>query len=378
MPAAASTAEGNVLKVVIAGGGTGGHVYPGLAIADEIRKLRSNAAIVFVGTRHRIEARVVPARGYPLETIWISGFRRGWSFSLLLFPLKLGVALMQSWILLRRIRPHVVIGTGGYVCGPVVYIATVLHIPTLIQEQNSYPGVTTRLLSPRVNQVHVAFEAARRFLRRTDNVSVTGNPARFSAGELSREVAARSMSIESRKPTLLILGGSQGSVAINSAVLEVLRGIIYSGAQIIWQTGERDYPRIAALKDVREAVERGSIRVVPFIEQMEYAYAACDLVLARAGATTLAELTILGKPSVLIPLPTAAADHQTENAKSMEAAGAAIMIPEREAGVRLLSVLQRLLGEPAALRSMGEVARGLGRPEAARILAQSVLNLAGQ
>ena len=376
MTPASIPAEGGVLTVVIAGGGTGGHLYPGLALADEIRKVVPGTKVVFVGTRGRIDERVVPARGYRLETIWISGFRRAFSLSLLLFPVKVAVALVQSGWLLRRIRPQVVVGTGGYVCGPVVFCATLMGIPTLLQEQNSYPGVTTRLLSPRVDQVHISFDATRRFLRRADNVSLTGNPTRFTGGQASREEAARFMAIDSRKPTLLVLGGSQGSVAVNSIVAAALRGIIDAGVQVIWQTGERDYPRISAVPGVREAMDRGGVRVFPFIERMELAYATCDLVLARAGATTLAELTILGKPSVLIPLPSAAADHQTENARAMEAAGAAVMVPERDAHDRLLPVLQRLFGEPATLHSMAEKARGLGRPDAARVLAHCVVNLA--
>jgi UDP-N-acetylglucosamine--N-acetylmuramyl-(pentapeptide) pyrophosphoryl-undecaprenol N-acetylglucosamine transferase len=374
----ASAAGGDSIRIVIAGGGTGGHLYPGLAIADEVRSLRPDAVIVFVGTRGHIEERVVPASGYPFETISISGIRRAVSVALVLFPFKLGVALVQSWFLLRRLRPDVVVGTGGYVCGPVVFVASLLGIRTLIQEQNSYPGVTTRLLARRADEVHITFEETRKFLKRHDRVFVSGNPTRRSLESCSRQEATKIFAIDGNKKTLCVVGGSQGSVAINNAVLGILGDLLNAGIQVLWQTGKRDYARISSLNEIRDAVAIGSVRVHPYIDQMGQAYAACDLVLARAGATTLAEVTRLGKPSVLVPLPTAAADHQTENARSMEAANAAVMVPERETGQHLLAVLKDLFGHPDRLQVLAEGARRLGKPDAASTLANAVLRLAGK
>ena len=378
MHAEPQAARGSALRIVIAGGGTGGHVYPGLAIADELRRMEPDATIVFVGSRGHIEERIVPASGYVLRTIWISGFRRALTLATLLFPVKLAVALVQSFVLLRTVRPNIAVGTGGYVCGPVLYAATVLGIPTLIQEQNSYPGVTTRILAPQVDQVHITFDSTRRFLKRADNVRLSGNPTRSSLGAASRTEAAGFFGIDPLRKTLLVFGGSQGAVGINSAVLIALPGILATGAQMIWQTGERDYERITGNAEVRDATGRGVLRIHRYLEKMGEAYAASDLVLCRAGATTLAELTCVGKPSVLIPLPTAAANHQTANARSMEEAGASVMVPESEAENRLLTVLTMLLNDPVRRHEMGEKAQKLGRPDAAHVLASAVIELANR
>jgi len=376
MPAAADPRGPGELGFVFAGGGTGGHLYPAIAIADEIRKLRPEARIVFIGTRGRIEERVVPASGYPLKTIWISGFRRAFSFGTVLFPVKLVVALVQSFLLLRRIRPRVVVGTGGYVCGPVLYVASLLGIPTLIQEQNSYPGVTTRLLAPRVKEVHITFESTRQHLRRAEGVILSGNPTRSSLGSVSREEAARFFGIDGKNLTLLVFGGSQGSVAVNSGFLSSVAGVLADGVQVLWQTGERDFSRIASAPEVQAAVARRMVWVAPYIEKMEMAYAACDLVLCRAGATALAELTRIGLPSVLVPLPTAAADHQTVNAQTMVKVGGAVMVREQDMKEYLLPTLHELLAQPAKLQSMGQSAASIGMPDAAIRLAAAVLALA--
>lgn len=378
MATEAKPAGQDTLKIIIAGGGTGGHLYPGLAIADEIRRLRPDAAITFVGTRRGIEGRVVPASGYAFVTIWISGFRRAFSLSTLLFPIKLLFSLVQSLVLLRHTKPDVVVGTGGYVCGPVVYAATVLGIQTVIQEQNSYPGVTTRLLASRVDEVHISFEATRRFLRRTENVLLTGNPTRSGVGGVHRDEAIRLFGIDPGKQTLLVFGGSQGLVAVNSAVLAALPEIIGTGVQVIWQTGERDFERINSVPAVRDAMKRGVVHMYRYIDTMAAAYAASDLVISRAGATTVAELMRSGKPAILIPLPTAAANHQTENAGSMVDAGAAVMIPEAEAGNRLAGVVRELLREGPKLSAMGEKAGKLGKADAAHVVATAVIRRAGR
>ena len=376
MPAGKPPAGSHVLRVVIAGGGTGGHLYPGLAIADEIRTLRPDSVIEFVGSKGRIEERVVPAHGYSFRTIWISGFRRGVHLSALLFPLKVAVSLVQSCVLLRAARPDVVVGTGGYVSGPVLYVATLLHIPTLVQEQNSIPGVTTRFLGSRVDEVHITYGASRTFLNRNKAIHLTGNPTRSTLDNVPRQQAAESFGLDGSRRTVLVFGGSQGSLGVNRAVLQALPGILSSGTQIIWQVGDTDYERITAEPSVRTALGGGGVRIYRYIDRMGEAYAASDLVICRAGATTLAELTRIGKPSVLIPLPSAAADHQTANARSMEQAGASVMVPEQKAGEELARAVVRLLGDTGALQRMAESARGLGRPDAGRVLAEAVIRLA--
>jgi len=259
------------MTLVFAGGGTGGHLYPALAIADEIRRRHADADIVFVGTRGKIESHVVPARGYPLVTIWISGFRRRVSAETLLFPLKVLVALLESALLLRRKRPDVVIGTGGYVCGPVVAAAQMLGRRTLIQEQNSVPGATTRMLAGRADEVHIAFEGSGKYLRRKDNIRLTGNPTRDVLGKVTREEGAQFFGLDPGKMTLFVFGGSRGAATINAAMAPLAGSLAGEGIQVLWQTGEED---IGALRQRFGGVGRG-VQLFPFIEKMEYAYAAC-------------------------------------------------------------------------------------------------------
>jgi UDP-N-acetylglucosamine--N-acetylmuramyl-(pentapeptide) pyrophosphoryl-undecaprenol N-acetylglucosamine transferase len=364
------------LNILFAGGGTGGHLFPAIAIADEIRKIRPDATITFVGTRDRIEARVVPVHGYKFVSIWISGFRRKWTLEHLLFPVKLMVALAQSFIIISRSRPNVVVGTGGYVCGPVVFVATLLGKPTLLQEQNSHPGVTTRLLAPRVSEVHLTFDLSRQFLERQDNVRVSGNPIRATLGAITEGQGRAFFQLDAQKQTVLVFGGSLGASSINSAVLKVLADLVSSEVQVVWQTGDAEYERIRT-----EVTSRGmtaNVKVYKFIEHMEYAYGACDLAICRAGATTVAELACVGVPAILVPYPYAAADHQKDNAAAMADAGAAIVIPDAKLDNRLLAAVKELLADRERLNAMSECALAMGKPRAAATLAQAVLALAGQ
>lgn len=366
------------ITVVIAGGGTGGHLYPALAIADEIVRTKPDASITFVGTKEKLEARVVPARGYAFVAIWISGLRRTAAAENLLFPLKVLVALCQSFALLRRLKPDVVVGTGGYVCGPVVFAASVMGIPTLIQEQNSYPGLTTRLLASRATQVHLTFPSSGRYLRRTDNVKVSGNPTRATIGSVRRADGAAYFDLEPARKTLLVFGGSLGASSLNQAVMGILPDLRGLGLQLVWQTGEKDFPPVqSGIKRLPEQHRLG-IAVRQFIDQMEYAYAAADLVLCRAGATTLAEVTRAGIPSILVPYPHAAADHQTENAKAMVAGNASVLIADSELRARLLPILRELVSNETLLSEMARSARSLGKPYAAADLARAVLELIGK
>ena len=363
---------GGSLTLVFAGGGTGGHLYPALAIADEIRQRHPDADIIFVGSEGRIESRVVPLRGYPLTTIWISGFRRRLSAATVLFPFKVVVALVQSALLLWRKKPDVVIGTGGYVCGPVVAAAQILGRRTLIQEQNSVPGVTTRMLAPHADEVHIAFERSQKFLRRRDNIRLTGNPTRGVLGGVTRAEGARFFGLDAGKKTLLVFGGSRGAATINAAMAPLAAKLAGEGIQVIWQTGEEEYePLRRAIGGPREGV-----KMYPFIERMECAYAACDLAVCRSGATSLAELTRTGVPSILIPYPFAAADHQTENARALVEAGAAQLVPDPDALRLLPAAVRGLLGNNEQLRTMALAARRLGRPGAAGALADAVERLA--
>jgi len=360
------------LHLVFAGGGTGGHLYPALAIADELRRRHPDAVITFAGASGKIESRVVPGAGYPFVALWVAGFRRRLSPATLLFPVKLAVAMVQSVALILRAKPDVVVGTGGFACGPVVAAAQVLRRRTLLQEQNSIPGATTRILARRADEVHVTFEESIRFLPRTDNVRVSGNPTRSALGSVGREEAAAFFSLDPSKQTVLVFGGSRGAASINNAVAACAEALAGGGVQIIWQTGEEEFERLRAAPGTGAK----GVRMYPFIGNMEYAYAACDVAVCRAGATSLAELARTGVPSVLIPYPYAAADHQTGNARAMEEAGASLHLRDADAQAHLLPALRALLGDAPRLRAMADAARRLARPGAAAAIADAVERLA--
>ena len=362
------------LSVLFAGGGTGGHLFPAVAVADEIRRRDPAAVITFVGTRGKIEARVVPALGYGFHTIWISGFRRRLEAATFLFPVKVIVSMVQSLLLLKQIAPQVVVGTGGYVCGPVVFAASLLGIPTLIHEQNSSPGVTTRLLAGRATEVHLTFEDTRRHLARKHGIVVSGNPTRASIGAVPRAAGADAFGLDPGRTTLLVFGGSLGAHSINVAMSSLLPRLP-ADIQVLWQTGEEDFAWIEG--EHPRSSGRGVV-IRRFIDRMEHAYAAADLVVCRSGATTLAELTRAGIASVLVPYPHAAGDHQTANARAMVDAGAAVMIEDAGLPEALLPALQRLLADREARAHMAGRARALGRPDAGPAIASAVLNLAGR
>jgi UDP-N-acetylglucosamine--N-acetylmuramyl-(pentapeptide) pyrophosphoryl-undecaprenol N-acetylglucosamine transferase len=358
------------LKILIAAGGTGGHVFPAIAIADEIKKLRPDAEIIFVGTKEKIEARVVPQHGYSLSFIWISGFHRGLRMDNLLFPIKVVVSFVQSFFLMKRFQPNIVIGTGGYVCGPVLYVASLLGIPMVVHESNSFPGITTRMLSTRATRIFTAFSATARWLKRKDNIELAGTPTRDVLGIVSREDGIKFFNLDPSKKTVFMFGGSLGAASINQAVKLLVNDFIESNIQLIWQTGNTD----AGL--AKEMAAMKNCWVHPFIDNMEYAYAAADVVVCRAGATTLAELTRLGKASVLIPYPHAAADHQTFNAQTLVDAGASVMIADRDVKLKLKDVIISVMNDEKRLKQMREESRKIGKPNAGKVIAQRILELA--
>jgi UDP-N-acetylglucosamine--N-acetylmuramyl-(pentapeptide) pyrophosphoryl-undecaprenol N-acetylglucosamine transferase len=357
-------------NILLAGGGTGGHLYPALAIADEIRKRRPDAKFLFVGTKDKIEARVVPERGFALATIWISGFHRSVRIQNLLVPLKIPISLAQSFFLIRQFRPDVVVGTGGYVCGPVLFVASLMGIPTVIHESNSYPGVTTRLLAGRATKVFIAFAATNRWLKRSENVELVGTPTRDVLEGVSQRQARAFFALDEEKQTVLIFGGSLGASSVNRAVEGMVEGLVRQGVQLVWQTGEHDFAGIA-----ERLGERKIGWVGKYIDRMEMAYAAADLVVSRSGATTIAELTRVGKPAVLVPYPYSAADHQTINAKTIADAGAAVIVADREVDALLGETILALLGDRSKLKTMAAAATSLARPGAGAAIAETILGL---
>ncbi len=304
------------------------------------------------------------------EAIWVSGIRRGIWMENLAVPFKVIVSLFQSFFLIRRFKPDIAVGTGGYVCGPVLYAASMLGIPVIVHESNSYPGLTTRLLSQRATKVFTAFDATGRWLKRSDNIELVGTPTSAKLGKPARDEARRFFGLNANNKTVLVFGGSLGAASLNDAIIRMVTKLKDARVQLIWQTGEQDFEK------VRRSVTDPAIGwVAPFIENMEDAYAAADVVLCRSGATTIAELTRIGKPAVLVPYPRAAADHQTFNARELVNQGAAVMVADNELEKKLPEVLLGLLEDDPRRESMAKASKQLGRPNAGRLIAEKILSL---
>ena len=362
--------------ILIAGGGTGGHVYPAIAIADAVRAARPEARVVFAGTEDRLEARAVPEAGYALHPITVSGFQRSLSAENLSFPVKLMKGLWQSWKLVGSIDPDVAVGTGGYVAGPVLLAAWLRGRPILLQEQNAYAGVTNRMLGYLAARIHVAFPEAEDWLPEGRTV-VSGNPIRRSLTDADPDAARNAFGLPPQARVLLVFGGSLGSQALNDAMeahlLDILAG---DDVHVIWQTGSRYYDDIDDRLAGTPLASHPRLHRMEYIDRMDRAYAAADLALCRAGAITCSELLVTGTPAVLVPSPNVVADHQTKNARSLERAGAARMLPETELDERLVDTVTDLLADADARADMAEAARTTARPDAADAIADDVLTLA--
>jgi UDP-N-acetylglucosamine--N-acetylmuramyl-(pentapeptide) pyrophosphoryl-undecaprenol N-acetylglucosamine transferase len=360
---------------MIAGGGTGGHVFPALAIRQAIGRLKPDARVLFVGTRHGLEAVILPQQGETVRRLWISGLsRRSWWKNTLL-PLKLAISIAQCLRLLLAFRPQVVVGTGGYVMGPVLWTAQRLGIPTLIQEQNSRAGYTTRKLAKRAHVVCAAFDEVRSHLP-SAKVRVTGNPLRASFVLEDQARARARWNLDASRKTVLIFGGSAGARSVNETVALAL-GDLLTSFNVIWQTGKLGVPPAADATIMNVAVREKHLIVHPFIEDMAGAYAVSDLAVCRAGAMTLAELAMAGLPAVLIPYPFAADDHQTANARAVAERDAAMLIADADLSAeRLVNTVRDCLASDEKRARMTANMRTLARPRAADEIAEIVLSLA--
>ncbi len=362
-------------KIIFAGGGTGGHLFPAIAIADRVSELiteRRPVEILFVGTRRGLEYRMRDRLGYPLHTISMRGIIRGLTLMNLLVPFVIVAALVKSASLLGRFQPDIVVGTGGYVCWPVLKMAAWKNIPTLLQEQNSYPGVATRQLAGRAKKIYLGFEKAREYLKTPAEIVVTGNPVRASINSGNRQAALDNYGLSPERKTILVLGGSQGARAINNAVLRSLeKEKLNQGVQLLWQTGSRDYKEV----EIKAAKKVSNCALFPFAQQMEQVYAAADVVIARAGALSLAEITACGIPAILIPYPHAAGDHQRKNAGNYVARGMARMIDEADLEkIDLLSEAGKLLESNEYSLMKAAIARETaGQRPAVDIIAEDII-----
>jgi UDP-N-acetylglucosamine--N-acetylmuramyl-(pentapeptide) pyrophosphoryl-undecaprenol N-acetylglucosamine transferase len=361
------------VRLLVAGGGTGGHLFPGIAVADEVIR-RGGGEVLFVGTSRGIETRAVPAAGYELETLAVSGLKRMGTVDTLRGLFRLPLAMAKSFAILRRYQPGVVLGVGGYASGPMVLAAALLGYPTAIQEQNSVPGITNRVLGRLVRAVFIAFEDAARFFP-ARKIEQLGNPVRQKiVAALGRVGAAETTSGKLR---ILVVGGSQGARAVSDLVTAAAAAL--SGANVdfalLHQTGNADLERIQERYGVLGLAERVVVRA--FIDDMATAYAEADLVVARAGALTLAELAIAGRPAILIPLPTAADDHQRKNAERFAHAGAALLLDQRNARAEdLATAIAGLAKDGAKRAAMGAAMRALARPQAGQTIVDRLEALA--
>ena len=355
------------MRVLISGGGTGGHVYPAIAIANAIKDKDPSAEILFVGAQGKLEMEKVPAAGYPIKGLWISGFQRKLSLRNLSFPFKLASSLYKARKIIKEFQPDVAVGVGGYASGPILQIACMMKIPTLIQEQNSYPGITNKLLAKDAQKIYVAYDGMDRFFP-SEKLVLSGNPIRKDIAQAQNKAKALGeFGLNADKPTLLIVGGSQGARSINKAVEAGLQRLLEAGIQVIWQTGK-------GYQSAHDKNTPGCNRS-EFIRNMAAAYACADVVLARSGASTVSELAVVGKPAVFVPFPFAAEDHQTSNAKAMVDKGAALLVKDADAQEQLINTALELLNSQEKREKMALEMKKLGITDAANRIALDALNL---
>ena len=358
------------MRFVISGGGTGGHIFPAIAIADAIKRRYPDAEILFIGAQGRMEMERVPKAGYPIEGLWISGFTK--DLRSLTLPFKIFDSLNKAARILKRFKPDAVIGVGGFASGPTLKAANALGIPTLIQEQNSYPGKTNRNVGKKAKAICVAYHGLEKWFPK-EIIHFTGNPLRGNInGHADRNEAAAYFALKAEQPIVLLIGGSQGALGINkgiSAQLDLFKG---SDMQLIWQTGKHYHEQ--ALQEVKEKGLEAQVKPVVFIDRMDLAYSAADVVISRAGAISISELALVQKPVIFVPLPTAAEDHQTKNATQLVEAGAAVMVRNDETEQKLIPTLQDLLHDKAKQEEMKKNIAQFARPNAADDIVEILVN----
>ena len=351
-------------SVIISGGGTGGHIYPALAIADEIKRRHPDCAIRFVGAEGRMEMEKIPQAGYPIDGLWITGIERKLlSKKNLSFPFRIVSSLLKARRILKEHRPDAVAGVGGFASGPLLFIASRMGIPTLIQEQNSFPGVTNKLLAKRAKSICTGFPGMERWFPAERTVH-TGNPLRAVLGsqETSREAALHHFELNNAQPTVFIMGGSLGAKSMNDGVAKALASWSEKGYNVLWQTGKRF---AAENEQLVRAQGWNTVKVLGFIDRMDYAYAAADLIVSRAGAMSIAELALIGKATVFVPSPNVSEDHQTHNARSLTDSGAALLLPDSEVRTALEATVIELMDDADHREKLGAAIRTFARPRAA-------------
>lgn len=350
----------------MSGGGSGGHVFPAIAIADAIKKAAPDSEFLFIGAQGKMEMTAVPKANYEIKALPIAGLQRKLTLKNLLFPFKLLVSLVKAWFIVRKFRPDVAVGTGGYASGAALKVAQWQGVPTFIQEQNAFPGITNKLLAKQVNKVFAAYPGLEKYFD-ADKIQLTGNPLRgsISLEGLNRAEAVSHFDLDEKHPVIFITGGSLGASAINKAIAEKIVLLEERGVQLIWQCGkiyEEEYAKYNS----------SSIKVLSFIDRMDLAYAAADIIVSRAGGT-ISELAIIGKPTILLPSPNVAEDHQTKNVMALVQKDAAILIKDNEANERLVPQCLALLDDKALQDKISTNIKQFAKPHAATEIAETIL-----
>ncbi len=362
------------MKVLISGGGTGGHIYPAIAIANKLKEEEKDIEILFVGTKKGLESEIVPKAGYTLKTITVEGFRRKLTFDNVKRILKLFKGLEEARKIVKDFKPDVVIGTGGYVCGPVVFNAAINGIPTVIHEQNSFPGITNKILSKFVSKICISFENAQKYFKNKDKIIFTGNPVRKEILYAHKGEARRKLGIPEDKRMVLCVGGSGGSKKLNEAMIPVIRNFIKEDIQFIHVTGKNHYDFF--IDKLGNVNLKGCQKVLPYLEDVANALAACDLMICSAGAITIAEVTVLGKPSIIIPKAYTAENHQEFNARSIEEKKAGIAILEKDlTGNKLNETIFKILGDREKIKEMSKNSKEIGKADALNIIYKEIISL---
>ncbi|KUO60796.1 hypothetical protein APF79_04770 [bacterium BRH_c32] len=355
-------------RYLFAGGGTGGHIFPAIAVAQQIRLLQPDAEILFIGTNNKIEATAVPFSGFEFKSIWISGFKRKKTVENLLFPLKLIVGMMQSLWINIIFQPRVAIGTGAYVSGPAIWAANVIGAKIILLEQNSYPGFTNRLLEKKAQQIHISFEDSKKYFREQNKILLSGNPIRINLILKDHKESVEHYSLDPSKSVLVILGGSLGARSINKAVLQNLSKLHEANIQVLWQCGKLYF-------DEYKHLESDSVKVIPFVDDMSTIYSAADLILARSGATTIAEVSFLGLPVIFVPSTNVAENHQYINAKSIVDKDGAELIEDKDLSSSLSEKVIELINNKERKVLLSKNIKIFSKPDAANIVAKEAIKL---
>ncbi len=359
------------MKLIISGGGTGGHIFPAVAIANEVRRRHPEADILFVGANGRMEMTRVPEAGYRIVGLDIAGLQRSFTPKNLLFPIRVMRAVRKAGKIIEDFRPDAVVGVGGYASAPVLLAATSRSIPALIQEQNSYAGLVNKLLARRVQRICVAYEGMEKFFP-ADRLVLTGNPVRTEIADGQRAEARAFFGLDEARPVLLVIGGSLGARTLNHATAAALPRLQAAGVQLLWQTGKLYFPEA---RQQTAPFAAAGLQALEFIRRMDLAYAAADVVVSRAGALSVSELCLTGKPSILVPSPNVAEDHQTKNALALSTKDAALLVRDAQAGAMLYDQALMLLQDPERQQQLTANIRALARPQATTTIVDELLKL---